>query len=397
MDQPFDSDVMEDLDVEIPVSSADEALDGYEGMEESFEEGFEDNHAFSDEMDGYDAEGYDAEGYDAEGFYENDAFTENLEGDLWDDSGESGDGFKPHHTNQRESNRTKHDEGQARRRRDRGGERGDVRRREPRRRPPGHRGAWAPQNKFSDEFSLEEGNEFEDGFENEFENEFEDNFGDGFASGDEFAEGESVNTSVNAMDGMADAIADALEAEDSHEFLRRMAQGVRQAGRVAGIARRLVADGADEFEALDEMLAFAETEAAIDAAVPMIAGLTIRTTMPQVARLNRTVRRQLVRSVAQSTQTLARRQGAQAVRAIPRVIQAVQRTAQRQRIPARQLPQAVRRTMTRVVQNPRLVSRLAQATRQAASVTRRYSSSTAPGMPRRLVIRGPVEITIRSR
>jgi hypothetical protein len=379
MDQPFDSDVMEDLDVEIPVSSADEALDGYEGMEESFEEGFEDNHAFSDEMDGY----------DADGFFEDDAFTENLEGDLWDDSEESGDGFKPHHSNQRESNRTKHEQGQSRRNRDRSGERGDVRRRDRGCRPPGHRGAWAPQNNFSDGFSSEEGNEFEDGFENGFE----DNFGDSFSLGDEFAEGESVN----AMNGIADAIADALEAEDSHEFLRRMAQGVRQSGRVAGIARRLVANGADEFEALDEMLAFAETEAAIDAAVPMIAGLTIRTTMPGAARLNRTVRRQLVRSVAQSAQTLARRQGAQAVRAIPRVVQAVQRTAQRQRIPAHQLPQAVRRTMARVVQNPRLVSRLARATRQAESVTRRYSSSTAPGMPRRLVIRGPVEITIRSR
>jgi hypothetical protein len=213
MDQPFDSDVMEDLDVEIPVSSADEALDGYEGMEESFEEGFEDNHTFSDEMDGY-----DTDRYETDGFFEDDAFTENLEGDLWDDSGESGDGFNPHHSNQRESNRTKHEQGQSRRNRDRGGERGDVRRQVPRRRPPGYRGKWPPQDNFSDEFSSEEGNKFEDGFEDGLD----DNFGDRFASGDEFAEGESVN----AMDGMADAIADVLEAEDSHEFLRRMAQGM---------------------------------------------------------------------------------------------------------------------------------------------------------------------------
>ncbi len=83
--------------------------------------------------------------------------------------------------------------------------------------------------------------------------------------------------------------------------------------------------------------------------------------------------------------------------AIPRVVQAVQRTAQRRRMPAQQLPQAVRRTIAHVARNPRLVSRLARATQHASAVTRRYSTETSTGTLQRLVIRGPVEITIRSR
>jgi len=407
MDQPFESDVMEDLAAETPISSADE----YDAMEEEGFDAFGDDHAFTDGMDEFAAEGAAA--------FEEDAFGDNLEGDLWDDQMASGDEFNPHRTNQRESNRTQHEQGQRRRGMDRGGERGDDRRQVPRRRPSGHRGPWPPRkNSFSDESFFDEMNEFEDGFEENFEDEF--------ASGDAFAE----NGSINAMDAMETAIADALEAEDSDEFLRRAVQGVRRAaqvarqvgrgvgqvarvvgpvarmiplpqaqaiGAIANIAGRLLADGADEFEALDAILSFAEEEDAVDAAAPIIAGLTVRTMMPRAARLNRTTRRQLVHSVRQSTQTLARRQGARAVRAVPRVVQAVQRTAQRRRMPAQQLPQAIRRATASVAQNPRLVSRLAQSTQHASTVTRRYATGTSTGIPQRLVIRGPVEITIRSR
>jgi hypothetical protein len=224
--------------------------------------------------------------------------------------------------------------------------------------------------------------------------------------------------------------ADALDADDSDEFLRRISRGVRTAasiarrvgrgvgqvarvvgpiasaiplpqaqliGRVANIAGRLLADGADEFAALDEMLAFAEDEHAVDAAAPVIAGLTIRTIMPRAARLNRTTRRQLVRSVSQSTRALARRQGPQSVRAVPRVVQAVQRTAQRHRMPAQQLPQAVRRATARVASNPNLVRRLARPPSLTTSTTRQLRVRTGAGAPQRIVISGPVEITIRSR
>lgn len=50
-----------------------------------------------------------------------------------------------HKTNQRESNRETHEEGQRRKQMDRGGEKGDERRPPPRRRPPGHTGPWPPR------------------------------------------------------------------------------------------------------------------------------------------------------------------------------------------------------------------------------------------------------------
>jgi hypothetical protein len=427
MDQPFESDVMADLAADTRIASAD-GFDGYDGMDESFEQdGFEADAFGADEM----AEGmaeFSHDGMDEFG----DGFEDDSQGDFWADAGDefSGDEFNPHRTNQRPSNRPKHQAGQRRRGMDRSGERADNRRQVPRRRPPGHQGPWPPQDNFSDEFFSDEMNEFED----EFGDSFGDEFDDAFTSGDAFAEGDSGD----AIDAMEAAIADALEAEDSDEFFRRVVSGVRRAAqvaqrvgrtvgqvarvvgpiagaiplpqaqavaRVANIAGRLLADGADEFEALEEMLAFAADENAVDAAAPMIAGLTIRTIMPRAARLNPTTRRQLVRSVRQSTQTLGRRQGPQAVRAVPRVVQAVQRTAQRQRMPAQQLPQAVQRATARVAQNPRLVSQLVRATRQASGVRdrqRRYGGRSQTfnltgGGTQRLMIRGPVEITIRSR
>jgi hypothetical protein len=403
MDQPFESDVMEDLAAEGSMSSSSE----YHAMEEEGFDAFDDN-AFSDGMDEFAAEDVAS--------FEEDVFGDNLEEDLWDDYAESADEFNPHRTNQRESNRTRHDQGQRRQAINYVGERGDERHRGPRHHPPEHRGPRSPRDNF--EFFSDE--------ETEFETEFENSFGDSFSSDGEFTE----SNSVDAIDAMEISIADALEAEDSDEFLRRIVSGVRRAanvarqvgqragqaaravapvasaiplpqaqalGRVASIAGRLLAEGADEFEVLDELLTFAEDEDAIDAAAPIIAGLTIRTIMPRTSRLDRTTRRQLMRSVRQSTQTLARRQGPQAIRAIPRVVQAVRRTARRRQMPARHLPQAVRRTTARVASHPRLVSQLAHATRQASSVTRSYRTGMQSEILERLVIRGPVEIMIRSR
>ena len=50
-----------------------------------------------------------------------------------------------HRKNKRKSNKPRHERGNERRRRDQGGEDGDVRRRAPRRRPPGHKGPYPPK------------------------------------------------------------------------------------------------------------------------------------------------------------------------------------------------------------------------------------------------------------
>jgi hypothetical protein len=270
------------------------------------------------------------------------------------------------------------------------------------------------------------------------EDEF-DEFADGFEEMDEFGEAEEYDA-MDALDAMEEAVTDALGADDTDEFFRRLARGVGRAargavrvarrvapvvgriartvapiasaiplpwtqalGRVAGVVGRLAADEADEFEALDEMLDWAEDEDAIDLAAPVIAGLTIRSSMPGVSRLPRATRRQLVRSVTRSTQTLAQRQGPQAARAMPRVVQSVQRTARRRGLPARAMPQAVRRAATQVARSPRLVRQLARPVSPARARGGMARGGIAPsggscptcGRRRLYTLRGPVRLSIR--
>jgi hypothetical protein len=255
-----------------------------------------------------------------------------------------------------------------------------------------------------------------------------DAFADGFDEMDEFAEVDQYEE-MDALDAMEEAVADALGADDTDEFFRRLARRVRglargaarvasrvapvvgriartvapiasaiplpwtQAiGRVANVVGRLMADEADEFEALDEMFDWAEDEDAIDAAAPVIAGLTIRSMIPGVSRLPHAARRQLVRSVSRSTRTLARQRGPQAARAIPRVVQSVQRTARRHGLPARALPQAVRRATARVTRSPQLIRRLARP----VTTPHRGRGAACPtcGRRRNYSLRGPVRIAI---
>jgi hypothetical protein len=266
--------------------------------------------------------------------------------------------------------------------------------------------------------------------------------GEGF---DEFEEWEAYEgdefEDMDVMDAMEEAVVDALEAEDSDEFFRRLRRGLGRVARVARGAIRTVGRGiraaapvvgqiartvgpiasliphpaaqavgriaslagralpADEFDTMEDLFDYAEDEDAIDAAAPVIAGLTIRTAMPGVSRLPRAQRRQLVRSVTQATRTVARRQGPQAARALPAVVGAVQRGVRQRRIPPRAAPQAIRRAATRVAQSPRLAQRAAQA---GAAVTARRPGAPAAMCPncrrrQRYALRGPVSVNIQGR
>lgn len=232
-------------------------------------------------------------------------------------------------------------------------------------------------------------------------------------------------------DALDDLVADALDAEDTEEFLRRLGRIARRAvsvarsvgrgvgqvarvvapiasaiplpqaqaiGRIAGIAGRLLADGADDFELLDNLFDLAEEEGDIDAVAPVIAGLTLRTAMPRAPRAPRPLRRQVVRSVTQATRTIARRRGVPAARAIPQVVRTAQRTAAQRRLPARQLPQAIRSTAAQVAASPQLTRRMAQTTRRRPpSRVQGRRLGTRGGFPQRYRVSGPVEIIIRRR
>ena len=269
--------------------------------------------------------------------------------------------------------------------------------------------------------------EFEelDGFE-------EEEFEDGFEEWDALEEFGAEEYEDDALDAMEEAVVDALEAEDTDEFFRRLRRGLRgivrrvapiartigrgiraaapiagqiartvgpiasliphpaaqAVGRIASVAGRVLP--ADEFDTMEDLLDYAEEEDAIDAAAPLVAGLTIRRAVPGVSRMPRPQRRQLVRSVTQATRAVARRAGPQAARAVPRVVQAVARTARRRGVPTRALPQAVTRAATRVARSPRLAGRLVRT-----APAGRAPVGAASTRRRRYTLRGPVTISIQ--
>lgn len=240
----------------------------------------------------------------------------------------------------------------------------------------------------------------------------------------------------SGFDALEDALADALAEEDTDEFFRRLGRIARNVGRrvgqvagrvgrgigsvarvvgpiasmiplpqaqligrIANVAGRLLADEADEFEALEDLFDLAETEDAIDAAAPFVSAVALRTAMPNISRLPRQTRRQLVSSVSQATRTLARRQGPAAARAVPRIVRGVSRTVAQRGLPARSVAPAVRRAAARVAQSPRTVRRLA---RPLTTTSRPGSRSMSGGRPcptcgrsHSYRLRGPVTIRIQ--
>jgi hypothetical protein len=240
----------------------------------------------------------------------------------------------------------------------------------------------------------------------------------------------------SGFDALEDALADALAEEDTDEFFRRLGRIARNVGRrvgqvagrvgrgigsvarvvgpiasmipipqaqligrIANVAGRLLADEADEFEALEDLFDLAETEDAIDAAAPFVSAVALRTAMPNISRLPRQTRRQLVSSVSQATRTLARRQGPAAARAVPRIVRGVSRTVAQRGLPARSVAPAVRRAAARVAQSPRTVRRLARPLTTRSRPGRRSMSGGRPcptcGRSHSYRLRGPVTIRIQ--
>jgi hypothetical protein len=237
-----------------------------------------------------------------------------------------------------------------------------------------------------------------------------DEFDDAFDDFGAFNEGD-------ALDAFEDEMTDALDAVDSDEFLRRIAQGAQRAaqlargagrlvgqaaravapiasaiplpqaqaiGRVAQVAGRLLADGADEFEAIDALVDLAEVEDVMDAAAPAIASMAVRGAMPQAASLPQATRQQLVRAATQATQAITQQQGPQAARAIPAVVQSAQRTARQQGLPPRAVPPLIQRLGARLARNPQLLRRLL---RSASPALRQSICAACGGAHRRPAMR----------
>ena len=220
-----------------------------------------------------------------------------------------------------------------------------------------------------------------------------------------------ITDEMGAFDSMEDAVADSLDAEDTDEFLRRIraaaqrvgravrsaapvvgriARGVSRVasviplpqaqaiGRIAGAVGRVLP--ADELDALDAVIDFAEEEGAIDAAAPVVAGLAVRRAAPAVARAPQAVRAPVVRAATQAARTLMRRAGPQAARVVPPLIRSAIRVLRRRRLPIRALAVGVRRIAQRVTRNPGMVRQLAQSAARGARM-RPAGSMRPPGRP----------------
>jgi hypothetical protein len=271
--------------------------------------------------------------------------------------------------------------------------------------------------------------------------EFED--AEGFDEGDEFED-----EFDEGDDAMEEAVAEAMDADDSDEFFRRLGRIARSVGRgigsvartvapiasmlpipqaqligrIANVAGRLLADGADELEAFDDLVDGLD-EDGIDAAAPVLAGMLVRRALPSVARAAPNVRRAAVRTVTRAVRTAARRQGPRAARAVGRAVVVSRRVAQRRRLPARQAVRVVRRVTSQVTRRPQALRRLARPLvpparraipraqgvrivgRTVAPVARRAAATVRRGggacpncrAARRIVARGPVVLNVRCR
>ncbi|HWP20752.1 MAG TPA: hypothetical protein VNO84_16605 [Burkholderiaceae bacterium] len=279
--------------------------------------------------------------------------------------------------------------------------------------------------------------------------------GDEYEAADEYDDFDAAGEDYDAYDEgdpMEEMVADAMDAGDGDEFFRRLAgiarrvgRGIGQVartvapiasmiplpqaqlvGRLANVAGRLLADGADEYEAFDELVDGLD-EDGIDAAAPVLAGMVLRRAVPAVARAAAPVRRAAVHGVTQAVRQAVRRQGPPAARAVARAVRATRRVVQQRRMPPRAAARVVRTAAQQVARRPQVARRLARplvpAARratprgQAARVVARtvapiarQAAASGPaarrggiggGCPhcagRRLRLRGPVTITIRAR
>lgn len=241
---------------------------------------------------------------------------------------------------------------------------------------------------------------------------------------------------------MDEALAFALAAEDSDEFFRRLARVARRvvrtaatvarraapivgrvaraaapilrviphpaaqiAGRVAGVLGQLRMEGASEEDALEAMSELAARNRAV---APIAAAVAARALMRQAAATAPAAARvRAVRQVRQAAQTLVNTRGPAAIRALPRVVRSVRRTAAVRRTPAQQRPQVALNTARRVAANPAMLRRLAQPLMRGRAIVARVMRGTgggALGVPRcncggagrrgrTFVVRGPVRIT----
>ena len=183
---------------------------------------------------------------------------------------------------------------------------------------------------------------------------------DEYDEGDEYDDFEAADPydEYDEYDPMEDLVADALDSDDADEFFKRLAGIAKRVGRgigsvartvapiasmiplpqaqligrIAGVAGKMLADGADDFEAFDDLVDGMD-EDGIDAAAPVLAGMLVRRAVPAITRAPAPVRKAAVKGVTKAVRKAVRRQGPPAAKAVARAVRATRRVVQARRIP----------------------------------------------------------------
>jgi hypothetical protein len=145
------------------------------------------------------------------------------------------------------------------------------------------------------------------------------------------------------------------------------------AGRVAGLLSKLKAEGASVEDALE---AVAEVAVQDRRALPIVAGLAARSVIKnQAPSMPASQRRQAVRAATRAARTLVNAGGPRAIRAMPKIVRSVKRTAASKGTPASVRPQVLARTAAKVAQRPGLIRNLSRPSPRAQALVQRSVGS----------------------
>jgi len=179
-------------------------------------------------------------------------------------------------------------------------------------------------------------------------------------------------------------IGNALGAEEEDEFLgkiwnvaKKVGKGIgkvasyaapalkmiphpyaQAASKVAGLLSKLKAEGATVEDALE---AVAEVAVQDRRALPIVAGLAARSVLnSRGAGLPPAQRRQAARAATTAVRALVAAGGGRAIRAMPKLVRSVKRTAANKGTPLAMRPRVLARTAAKVAQRPDLVRNLSR-------------------------------------
>jgi hypothetical protein len=279
-----------------------------------------------------------------------------------------------------------------------------------------------------DAFEAEEPFEGEDTWESEDAYESEDAWEseDAYESEDAWESEDAYESET--QDAFLGAAANALSAESEDEFFGKLVRGIsRVAKRVAPVIGRVARAAAPILSAIPHPAAqvaakvarvasnlraeaglAGESEVAIvqraaeaaaematrdPRAKPVVVGLVSRQLLQRRATaMTPAQRMQAVRRVNAAARSLTNAAGPAALRALPRIAQSVNRTAQAKATPPAAKPRILQRAAQRLAARPESAARLAQPNQRA----RRLVRSVGGIGGRTWRTRGPVEITIRA-